>query len=287
MYDDLRLVSGNERINYDIEYGSEVKICCNNIHISKLKIYYDNNIYDIVLNNDMKVIKDNEIDVTINKGNCSFILELKDNYFVKTVYKYVNELIKENELNNEIDLFIRYGNSKYKNDLENLLGMIKEKEDVGNSFSKYCNEYIDIKDILLNNNSYQVIVDKMSIHDLMLLITWYLSVEYPPSIDQDMFHLIVEDAICSEDSLENVWRIAMNYDERGFDFSLIDKFFIESHNAYYLSEYISGVLQVNQEKLVDMLICDGDKEFIRDFLDKYIGASNLDSQYVQMLKEYV
>ena len=41
----------------------------------------------------------------------------------------------------------------------------------------------------------------------------------------------------------------MTYDEYGFNYDIIDKFFINSKNVYYLSEYINGALQVNQEKI--------------------------------------
>ena len=127
----------------------------------------------------------------------------------------------------------------------------------------------------------------MTTHELMLLITWYIRMNYPPNIDEELFHELVEDAIHSEDNLENVWRLAMNYDEYDYNYDLIDKFFIDSKDAYYISEYMSGVLQVNQEKIANMLMEQGDKELIREFLDKYVGASHLQEKYVNLLKEYI
>lgn len=79
----------------------------------------------------------------------------------------------------------------------------------------------------------------------------------------------------------------MNYDEFNFNYDQIDKFFINSKNAYYLSEYISGVLQVNQEKITNMMIEQGDKELINEFLDKYIKVSNLQKKYINMLNDYI
>lgn len=110
--------------------------------------------------------------------------------------------------------------------------------------------------------------------------------EEVPKIDQYKFEQIVKDAICRDDSLEKVWRIAMTYDEYGFNYDIIDKFFIGSKDAYYLSEYISGVLQVNQEKIVNMMIEQGDKKLINEYLNKYIVASGLQEKYVNILKEY-
>ena len=127
---------------------------------------------------------------------------------------------------------------------------------------------------------------KDSIHELMLSITNDMP-EKPPKIDQNKFEQIVKDAICSDDSLEKVWRIAMTYDEYGFNYDIIDKFFIDSKDTYYLSEYISVVLQINQEKIVNMMIEQGDKNLINEFLNKYIGVSGLQEKYVNILKEYI
>ena len=127
---------------------------------------------------------------------------------------------------------------------------------------------------------------KDSIHELMLSITNDMP-EKPPKIDQNKFDEIVNDAICSDDSLEKVWRIAMTYDEYGFNYDIIDKFFIDSKDTYYLSEYISVVLQINQEKIVNMMIEQGDKNLINEFLNKYIGVSGLQEKYVNILKEYI
>ncbi len=127
---------------------------------------------------------------------------------------------------------------------------------------------------------------KDSIHELMLSITNDMS-EKLPKIDQNKFDEIVNDAICSDDSLEKVWRIAMTYDEYGFNYDIIDKFFIDSKDTYYLSEYISVVLQINQEKIVNMMIEQGDKNLINEFLNKYIGVSGLQEKYVNILKEYI
>ena len=79
----------------------------------------------------------------------------------------------------------------------------------------------------------------------------------------------------------------MNYDEFNFNYDQIDKFFINSKNAYYLSEYISGVLQVNQEKITNMMIEQGDKDLINEILNKYIGASHLQEKYINMLNDYI
>ena len=130
-------------------------------------------------------------------------------------------------------------------------------------------------------------IDNMSVHELMLFITENIVMEEVPKIDQSLFDELVWDAINSEYALENVWRLAMCYDEYGFNYDIIDRYFVDSGDAYYLSEYISGVIQVNQEKMVKMLIDKKDRACINDFLNKYIDGSSLDSIYIDMLRECV
>ena len=125
-----------------------------------------------------------------------------------------------------------------------------------------------------------------TIHELMLYITNNMP-ETPPDINQDKFEKIIKEAFNSEYSLENVWRIAIVYDKHGLNYDTIDKIFIESKNAYYLSEYISAVHQVNQEKIVNMMINTNDKDYINEFLFKYINGSNIEKKYIESLKEYV
>ena len=295
MYNDLNIFIDKNRINYTINKTEDkLKVTCDNINSSKVKIYYDDNVYNIILNKNMKKTKSNAIEINLKEEKAfTFTVELKDTYLVKTVYKYVNELIDKDKLIEEINLFKNYNSKKeYKEDLNKLIRKIDNVEEeieelIINHQSGYRSEYTKIVNILTTNNTYNEIVNKMTNHELMLLITWYISSIYPPHIDEELFHELVEDAIQSEDSLENVWRLAMTYDNYDFNYDEIDKFFINSKDAYYLSEYISGVFQVNQEKITNMLIEQGDKDLIKEFLNKYIEASHLQEKYVNILREHI
>ncbi len=288
MYNDLRIIVDNKRIDYIIDITKDKLIIkCNDINSDKLKIYYDNNIYKLIIK--AKSYESDTINIDLTKEEQKefiFIVELKDNYLVKTVYKYINELIDKDKLIEEINLFKKY-NNKYTNDLNNLINKLNNSEEIENLILNNQNEYIRITNILINDDTYKKTAKKMTTHELMLLITWYISMPKIPNIDQDLFNDLVNDAINSDNSLENVWRLAMNYDEHGFNYNIVDEFFINSKDAYYLSEYICGVIQVNQEKIVNMLIESKDKELITEFLNKYIVASNLEDKYVNMLKEYI
>ena len=79
----------------------------------------------------------------------------------------------------------------------------------------------------------------MSALELMLLITSYIFVPFTPNIDQDGFNDLVNVAKNYDNALENIWRLGMNYDRKGYNFDLLDNFFVDSKNVYYLGEYIS------------------------------------------------
>ena len=117
----------------------------------------------------------------------------------------------------------------------------------------------------------------------MLLITYYISCEKPPKIDQIMFNKLVKSAIDYNYSLESVWRLAMNYDSKGYNFDLIDEFFVNSKNAWYLSEYISSINQINQEKIINMIMANNDKKFIRELLQDNFFQEYVEDKYKKML----
>ena len=108
-----------------------------------------------------------------------------------------------------------------------------------------------------------------------------------PQIEQKTFEEIINDAINSEYPLENVWRIALQYNDHNLNYDIIDKFFIETGNPYYLSEYICIIPETTQEKIVNMLIEKNDKELIREFLFRYVDGSNLDLKNVEKLREFL
>ncbi len=77
----------------------------------------------------------------------------------------------------------------------------------------------------------------------------------------------------------------MNYDCRGYNYDLLDDFFVNSKDRRYLVEYISGIIQVNKEKIVNMVIQTKDKEFIKEFLEDDLIQLNLEEKHKDALKQ--
>lgn len=294
MFKDIRLFIDNKRVEFENKIDED-KITIktiNELELGKiLKIFYDENIYEIKMNNNTKYSagKAGELFINLDTKELSFQVILKDNFFVKTIYKYINKLINKDTLINEINIFLNSNvGKKYKEDLHILLDNIENKDKtIEELIINNEDEYEKIFNLVIHNKTYLDIANKMSDSELMLLITSYISVPFTPKIDQDYFNDLVNVAKDYDNALENVWRLGMNYDCRDYNFDLLDNFFVDSKDIYYLGEYISGIHQINQEKLVNKIIETKDKEFIKQILEDNFIVDNLDEKYKNILESNI
>ena len=291
MFKDIRLSIDNNKVDFEYEIDEDKVIIktIDELEIGKnLKIFYDENIYEIKLNNSTKFSegKAGEILINLDIKKLSFSVILKNNFFVKSVYKYMNKLINKDILINEIKIFLNSKiGKKYKKDLNVLLDNIENKDkSLEELIINNENEYERIIDLTIHNRTYIDIVKNMSDLELMLLITSYIFVPFTPNIDQNCFNDLVNVAKNYDNALENIWRLGMNYDRKGYNFDLLDNFFVDSKNVYYLGEYISSIHQINQEKIVNTIIKTKDKEFIKQILENNFVVGNLDEEYKKILK---
>ena len=294
MFKDIRLSIDNNKIEFEYEIDEDKVIIktIDELEIGKnLKIFYDENIYEIKLNNSKKFSegKAGEILINLDIKKLSFSVILKNNFFVKSVYKYMNKLINKDILINEIKIFLNSKiGKKYKKDLNVLLDNIENKDkSLEELIINNENEYERIIDLTIHNRTYIDIVKNMSDLELMLLITSYIFVPFTPNIDQDGFNDLVNVAKNYDNALENIWRLGMNYDRKGYNFDLLDNFFVDSKNVYYLGEYISSIHQINQEKIVNTIIKTKDKEFIKQILENNFIVGNLDEEYKKILESSI
>lgn len=294
MFKDISLYIDNNKVvfEYEIDKDKIIIKTIDELEIGKnLKIFYDENIYEIKLNNNTKFSKGKagEIFINLDIKKLSFSVILKNNFFVKSVYKYINELINKDILINEIKIFLNSKvGKKYKKDLNILLENIENKDkSLEELIVNNKNEYERIVDLTIHNKTYIDIAKNMSALELMLLITSYIFVPVTPKIDQDGFNDLVNVAKNYDNALENIWRLGMNYDRKGYNFDLLDNFFVDSKNVYYLGEYISGILQINQEKIVNTIVKTKDEGFIKQILENDIIVDNLDEEYKNILESSI
>lgn len=292
MFKDIRLSVENKKINYDYNLVEDKVIIKPSVGLetkSLLKIFYDENIYEIKLNKNTKfdLGKAGEIFIQLDDKELPFVVILKNNYFVKSVYKYINKLINKDELVNEINIFLNSKvGKKHSKDLTSLLVSIEnEDKNIEDLILNNENEYQRIFDLLINNKTYINIAKNMSNLELMLLITSYIFVPYTPKINQETFNNLVNVARDYDYALENIWRLGINYDCRGHNYDLLDDFFINSKNIRYLGEYISCIHQLSQENITNKIIKTKDKKFIKQILkDKFI-VDNLDKKCIDTLEK--
>lgn len=294
MFKDISLYIDNKKVffEYEIDKDKIIIKTIGELEIGKkLIIFYDENIYEIKLNSNTKFSKGKagEIFINLDIKKLSFSVILKNNFFVKSVYKYINKLINKDILINEIKIFLnsRVG-KKYKKDLNILLENIENKDkSLEELIINNKNEYERIVDLTIHNKTYIDIAKNMSALELMLLITSYIFVPVTPKIDQDCFNDLVNVAKNYDNALENIWRLGMNYDSKGYNFDLLDNFFVDSKNVYYLGEYISSIYQINQEKIVNTIVKTKDEGFIKQILKNNIIVDILDEEYKSILESSI
>lgn len=294
MFKDIHLSIDNNKVNFGYAIDKDKKIIktIDELQIGNiLKIFYDENIYNIKLNKNTKFTdgKNGEIFINLDIKELSFSLTPKKNYFVKTIYKYINKLIDKDTLINEINVFINSKTGKkYINDLNHLLETIENRDmNIEDLITNNEDEYERIFNLVTHNQTYIEIAQNMSDLELMLLITSYIFVPSIPKIDQDYFNDLVNVAKDYDNALENIWRLGMNFDGKGYNFDLLDDFFVNSKNIWYLGEYINGIQQINQEKIVNKILRTKDKEFIKQVLEDELILYNLDKEYKIILESNI
>ncbi len=190
---------------------------------------------------DIKSIKDkipNEVD-EIEKNR----LEINEKYV-----NGIDKILQNNTLENKLK-------EKFLKIREGLLEDKKKVKDGGKL-------YESLFTLLADNDLINYYCDLLNDYELLEFIAQYISVPMPPQISQEKFDKIVKVGI-ENDEREWLWRLAFNYNEKNKDFSLIEDYFIEKRDDYYLTELISAVRDdLNMKKLKKKVIATKNKKFI-------------------------
>ena len=190
---------------------------------------------------DIKIIKDktaNEID-EIEKNRLETIERIVSN---------INIILESDNLEKDL-------REKIEHRKEYLL---EDKKKVKDGGKLYESIYILLADNKLINHYWESIND----YELLEFIAQYISVPMPPQIDQEKFNDLVEVGIKNNER-EWLWRLAFNYNRKNKDFSLIEDYFIEKNDSYYLTELISAVREdLDMKKLKEKVLATNDKKFI-------------------------
>ena len=169
--------------------------------------------------NNIKIIKDktaNEID-EIEKNRLATI---------EKIVSDINKILESENLEKDIKEKIAKRKKSF----------IEEKKKTKDGGKLYKNLYTLLADNTLLNYYWE----SMSDYELLEFIAKYISVPMPPQIDQEKFEKIVKAGI-EKDEREWLWRLALNYSKKEFDYSLIEDYYIKIKDDYYLTELICAV----------------------------------------------
>lgn len=143
--------------------------------------------------------------------------------------------------------------------------------------------YTKIVNLLTNNSVINKSASKMNDKELLTFITRYISVPLPPPIKQEDFNDLVKVGI-KEENREALWRLAVNYDKK-MDFTLIEDYFIDKRDSYYLIELISATDSVNLDNIVSKVVATNDREFMIDLTNRSLELSIFTKEDIDKIKE--
>lgn len=186
------------------------------------------------------------------------------------------------EIDNLLDKFKEVNTSD--NELKEFIekqynNLLKEKEKIKDGSKLYTK----ITDLLTNNSVINKSASKMNDKELLTFITRYISVPLPPPIKQEDFNGLVKVGI-KEDNREALWRLAVNYDKK-MDFTLIEDYFIDKRDSYYLIELISATDSVNLDNIVSKIVATNDREFMIDLENRSLELSIFTKDDIDKIKE--
>lgn len=186
------------------------------------------------------------------------------------------------EIDNLLDKFKEVNTSD--NELKEFIekqynNLLKEKERVRDGGKLYTR----IASLLTNNSVINKSASKMNDKELLTFITRYISVPLPPPIKQEGFNDLVKAGI-EEDNREALWRLAVNYDKK-MDFTLIEDYFIEKRDSYYLIELISATDSINLDNIVSKVVATNDREFMIDLANRSLELSIFTKEDIDKIKE--
>lgn len=161
--------------------------------------------------------------------------------------------------------------------------LLKDRKKVKDSGPRYEKLF----ELLTNFSLYSKYCLKMDDYELLKFITQYISVPLPPNITQKVFDDLVAVGI-EKDERESLWRLAVNYNRKGKDFTIIENYFIDKRDGYYLTELISAVKEdLNMEGLIEKVVSTKDTNFIIDCGNRAKIIGIFTDKEIEKLKERI
>lgn len=195
------------------------------------------------------------------------------------------EINRLSHLGRILETFENFDNEKYEKNEEDLNKMyqilLRTKEQ-----KRDCSKlYDELSKLLTQNMLVNKYLSKMSDIELLDFIKEYISSNRPIIIDQDRFNRLANIAI-EGDKRETLWRLAFNYVNKNKNFSLIEDYFIEKRDTFYLTEYMCAVEgDYDKVKLTDKIMATRDIWFISSVANTCKEMGLVSEEEIKEIKE--
>ena len=144
--------------------------------------------------------------------------------------------------------------------------------------------YETILKLLMENTIIKANLKKMSDEDLLAFITDYISVPNPLPITKEKFNTLAHIAM-KQDDREALWRLAFNYNCQQMDMEIIENYFIEKRDHYYLAELVCACREdISVKRVIDKVLATQDDTFIQKAYQSAIKAGILDKDNINDLE---
>ncbi len=181
-------------------------------------------------------------------------IEIQRRLTLDRIISNVEQTLKANKLDEKGYAFLK----------ERYESLLKEKDVVRDGGKRYEK----IVNLLINSHTYTTSWEAMSDLELLEFITQYIRAPRPPKISQETFDNLVRVGI-KEDKREALWRLAANYDAFNQDISLIEDYFIEKRDVYYLTELISIMdVALDKDRIIEKIGQTHDLNFYKEIMHK-------------------
>ena len=122
--------------------------------------------------------------------------------------------------------------------------------------------------------------------ELIDFISSFIFCNIAPNIKQNRFNDIIK-ILINLDKRETMWRFAFSYSSKNIDLYLIEDYFIEKRDTYYITELLNVSDSDYFNIIINKIIYTNDKKFIKHIIEIMNEIPILNNYQVELLKKAI
>ena len=188
------------------------------------------------------------------------------------IYNYINKIINTNTFLEQLKNYYQ------KNKLILIL----------NDFFINNNKFIFDGDIFYSkfNDFFCNYLNTIDNQELIDFISSFIFCNIAPNIKQNRFNDIIK-ILINLDKRETMWRFAFSYSSKNIDLYLIEDYFIEKRDTYYITELLNVSDSDYFNIIINKIIYTNDKKFIKHIIEIMNEIPILNNYQVELLKKAI